>query len=79
MTFISQCEKRKQIRKELLKEWEAAGAPPKKKNHKQSVSLCKKESPRSKFLKKPGNKPVKGDTITFMPAMKKKPKEQRLP
>jgi hypothetical protein len=59
----------------LAKEF-AAAEPSKKPSDKLSMSLSKRESPRSKFLQKPGNKPEPGDTITFMPAMKKRPKQK---
>jgi hypothetical protein len=74
MTFISQCDSRKKIRAQLLKEWNAAGEPPKKDGHKQHTGLCKKSSARSKFLSKPKNRKPKDEPSNEMLAMKKKPK-----
>ena len=65
------------FRMQLAKEFAATPSDEPRK-HKLSVSSCKKISPRSKFLQKPGNKPEPGDTITFMPAMKKKPKDKKI-
>jgi hypothetical protein len=70
--MITQDQQRQAIREQLIKEFNAPEKP--KKNHKQSVSLCKRESPRSRFLKKEGNKPVVGDKITYMLVEKKAPK-----
>lgn len=72
--MLTQEDKRKKIRAQLVKEWNAAGSTSKKPKRKQSVSLCKKESSRLKFLKNPKNKPEPGDKITYMTALKKKPK-----
>jgi hypothetical protein len=43
----------------------------KKRRHKHSVSLPNCDSPRSRFFKKDGNKPERGDKITYMRVFKK--------
>lgn len=60
-------QKRAKLHAQLLKEFN--GEPTVKKTDKQSVSLQKQESPRSKFLKKPGNKVNKEDRKYDMPAL----------
>lgn len=72
--FIDQCARRKKIRDQLLKEFNENEPKKRSKNYKLSASLCKRESPRSRFLKKEGNKPIPGDRNTYMPALKKAPK-----
>ena len=74
---LTRAEQSAKLRAQLLKEFN--GEPTVKKIDKQSVSLQKQESPRSKFLKKPGNKINKEDRKYDMPALKKKPKDQRIP
>jgi hypothetical protein len=66
-------EARERFHEQLLYEFQNPEQP-KKKPNKHSVSLCKRESPRSRFLKKKGNKPEPGDKITYMLVEKKAPK-----
>jgi hypothetical protein len=61
-------QKRAAFREQLIREFNGSGV------HKQSVSLCKRESPRSRFLKKEQNKPEPGDKITYMLVEKRAPK-----
>jgi hypothetical protein len=65
------------LRAQLLKEFN--GTTSKKPTNKPQPCLCKKESSRSKFLANPNNRSEPGDLITYMPALKKKPKDKRIP
>jgi hypothetical protein len=74
MTFTKE-DQRKKIRAQLLKEWNEPEPKEVSGTHKQSVSLCKRESPRSRFLKKKGNGPEPGEKISYyLPVLKKAPK-----
>jgi hypothetical protein len=66
-------ERRQRFREQLVYEFQNPEQITKKPN-KLSVSLCKRESPRSRFLKKKGNKPEPGDKITYMLVEKRAPK-----
>jgi hypothetical protein len=66
-------ERRQKFREQLAYEF-LNPIQTKKTPNKLSGSLCKKESPRSRFLKKKGNGPEPGDKITYMLVEKKAPK-----